>query len=424
VSLPSALRQPLAIPACLAIATLVSACAATPSAPAPRVSTSPSTAATPTATPAPTATSPTTPTPIVTPGSAPPAIALAPVAEGLREPIGITPASADVLLVNEQGGRLVAVRTDGSQSVVLDLAGQISAGGERGLLGVALHPGWPDEGRAFLHYSDPAGDTVISEFTASDPAAPALDAASERVLLTLDQPYPNHNGGQLAFGPDGYLYVALGDGGSGGDPNGNGQNTNALLGKILRLDIDAAHPYGIPADNPFADGGGAPEVWAYGLRNPWRFSFDRATGDLWIADVGQGAFEEIDRLTPEEAPGANLGWNLLEGAHCFSSPSCATEGTVLPVAEYGRDLGTTVIGGYVYRGAEIAALVGWYLYADYGSGRVFATASTATPGGESLVPMVLLETDLLITAFGEGRDGELYLVDAANGTLYRIVAGG
>ena len=290
----------------------------------------------------------------------PPPLALEAVASGLVAPIGIATGPAGWLLVQEQAGRIVALDLEsGETSMTLDLADRVLAGGERGLLGLALHPGWPDDPRAFVHYSDRDGNTVLAEFRAADggtAGAPVLDPASERVLLTAVQPFANHNGGQLAFGADGQLWLGLGDGGSRGDPLGNGQNPFALLGKILRLDVDAEpqgdRAYAIPQDNPFADGAeGAPEAYLIGLRNPWRFSFDRATGELWIADVGQNAFEEVNRWwTRRRRPArisAGTSWRPRAASR---SPGARPTGWCLPVAEYGRDLGCSVTGGYVYRG--------------------------------------------------------------------------
>jgi glucose/arabinose dehydrogenase len=373
-----------------------------------------------------------TPVPTLAPiAEDPPALQLEPLAGGLADPIGIATGPNGWLLVQEQNGRVIAVElASGATSVALDLTDRVLGGGERGLLGLALHPDWPDDGRAFVHYSDRNGDTVLSEFRSTDAAgaAPRLDAGSERVLLTVDQPFSNHNGGQLAFGPDGFLWLGLGDGGSGGDPMGNGQNADALLGKVLRLDVDAEPAagagYAIPEDNPFADGGGAPEAYLIGLRNPWRFSFDRATGELWIADVGQNAYEEIDRLDPVAEGGVNLGWNLMEASHCYQS-GCSMDGLLLPVAEYGRDLGCSVTGGHVYRGAAIDGLAGWYLFSDYCTGLLFGVRSDApipAAGEAAPGPRTLLETGANVTSFGEDADGELYLVDVASGTLYRIVA--
>ncbi len=355
----------------------------------------------------------------------PPPLALETVAEGLQSPIGIASAPGGWLLVNEQPGRAVGVDpSSGETTTVLDIRDRVASGGERGLLGLVLHPDWPNDPRAFVHYSDAAGNTVLSEFrgTADGDSAPVLDPSSETVLLTAEQPFPNHNGGQLAFGPDGYLWMALGDGGSGGDPLANGQNPATLLGSLLRLDVSENGTYAIPSDNPFADGGGAPEVYIYGLRNPWRFSFDRATGALWIADVGQGTHEEVNRLDPAAA-GANLGWNVMEGAHCFEAAECSTDGLVLPVAEYGRDMGCSVTGGSVYRGQAVDGLQGWYLMGDYCSGRLFGVRSD-TAASEVATPPVVLETGMRITSIGTDDVGEIYLSDFAGGTISRVVPGG
>ena len=358
----------------------------------------------------------------------PPSIELRVVVGGLDDPIGVATVPDGRLLVHERVGRVVTVDpVTGATDTALDIGDRVQSGGEQGLLGLVLHPDWPDDPRAFLHYTGRTGQTVLSAFRATGTDPLRIDPGSESMLLTVPQPYANHNGGQLAFGPDGYLYLGLGDGGSGGDPQGNGQNPSALLGSILRLDIDRvpddgddAPAYGIPPDNPFADGaGGAPEVFVYGLRNPWRFSFDRLTDDLWIADVGQGAWEEVDRLDPAAAAGANLGWNVMEGAHCFNADACDTDGLVLPVAEYGHDRGCSVTGGYVYRGAAIDGLDGWYLFSDYCSGIVFGVASDTD--GTTLEPRQLLSSGRNVSAFGEDASGELYVVDIGSGELLRVV---
>jgi glucose/arabinose dehydrogenase len=400
--------------------TLLSACTTPSQSPTP-AGPSPTDAPTPTARPS---TSPPSPSPTSEPiGDEPPPLVLTPVASGLDAPISLAVTPDGWLLVNERAGRVIAISLEtGDTSVALDITDRVQAGGEQGLLGLAIHPEWSGENlRAFAHYTDRNGDSVVSEFSVTDFALPPrLDAGTERVLLRVDQPYSNHNGGQLAFGPDGYLYLGLGDGGDGGDPHGHGQDTATLLGSVLRIDVDAAEePYGIPESNPFASGdGGEPEIYLFGLRNPWRFSFDRETGLMWIADVGQNAYEEVNRLDPVAEAGANLGWNLMEASHCFVA-GCSDEGLVLPVAEYAHDAGCSVTGGYVYRGSAIGDLRGWYLFSDYCSGLLFGLRSDATGVN---TPAVLLETGLNVSAFGEGVAGELYVADIESGGIYRIDA--
>jgi glucose/arabinose dehydrogenase len=325
------------------------------------------------------------------------------------------------LFVATQDGRIWVVRADGTTLTdpLVDLRSRIKSGGEQGLLGLALHPGFPADPHLYVDYTNTDGDSVVASLTI-DPSDPnRADASSLRQLLFQRQPFPNHNGGALAFGPDGDLYVSFGDGGSGGDPQGNGQSTNVLLGKILRLDVD--HPaagggYSIPAGNPFATGGGAPEIWLYGLRNPWRMSFDRATGDLWVGDVGQNLYEEVD-VARAGVGGLDFGWNRMEGSHCYAAQVCDMAGLTLPVADYGRNVGSTVIGGYVYRGAAHPIASGLYVFADYGSGRIFAigagVAQLATP-----VTVGQSGTGTL-SAFGEDAAGELY-VTGLDGTISRV----
>jgi glucose/arabinose dehydrogenase len=354
------------------------------------------------------------------------------IAGGLADPIGITAANdgSGRLFVNERGGRIRVIGPGGNLRAdpFVDLSGRILAGNERGLLGLAFHPDFADNRRLFVHYSR-AGDgaTVVSELRAAADLATA-DPASERVLLSVAQPFANHNGGQLAFGPDGYLYVALGDGGSGGDPLGNAQNPNVLLGKILRIDVDGSpqgrRAYALPADNPFGPdganpGAGLPEIWAIGLRNPWRFSFDPASGDLFIGDVGQGSWEEIDRQPFDSAGGENYGWNLVEGRHCYQS-DCDRGRYVGPVAEYSHESGCSVTGGYVYRGAAQPTLQGVYVFADYCSGLIFTLQADLRTNA----PKRVLESGLLISAFGTGDDGELYLADLAGGGIYHVLVDG
>ena len=285
---------------------------------------------------------------------------------------------------------------------------------------MAFHPDFARNGQVFLSYTGYGGATNlrsrIARYTSPD-GGRTLDPASEVILLTVDQPYNNHNGGNIVFGPDGDLYIGFGDGGSGGDPQGNGQNKNALLGKMLRIDVNTtqgAQRYGIPADNPFARGGGRPEIYALGLRNPWRWSFDRATGELWAGDVGQTKLEEIDRIER----GGNYGWNMKEGTQCYRpATGCSSAGLIDPVVEYGRTEGTSVTGGYVYRGSAIPSLVGAYIYGDYVSGRIWRITYDPVTGRPS--PQLLLDTSYNISSFGEGNDGELYVV-SYGGRLYRF----
>ena len=345
-------------------------------------------------------------------------LVLEPVAEGLTAPVAIaTAGAADRLYVAEQGGRIMSVSpTSGDVSEFLDLSGLTEAGGEQGLLGVVFHPDFEDGGRLFVNFTDSEGDSVIAEYTAESETR--ADAQTYRDVLRFDQPYANHNGGQLAFGPDGFLYIGTGDGGSGGDPEENAQARDTLLGKILRIDVDAGDPYAIPSDNPFADDAGArPEIWALGLRNPWRFSFDRETDRLWIADVGQDILEEINRA-PAEAAGLNYGWDEMEGTACYEPPEgCARNGKVLPVTQYSHDFGCSVTGGYVYRGTTWPALRGAYVFGDFCSGTIWAVPADAEPGTR---PIELLDTDLAISSFGEGSDGELYLSDLESGRILTL----
>jgi glucose/arabinose dehydrogenase len=349
---------------------------------------------------------------------------LARVRAGLGDALYVTgaPGQADRLFVVQQSGRIrILERGRLLPGSFLDISGRISSGGERGLLGLAFHPDYARNGRFYVNYTEPSGDTRVAEYRRA--TATRARPSSGRILLRIDQPFANHNGGHLAFGPDGMLHVATGDGGSGGDPEGNGQDRSSLLGKILRIDVDArtgGRPYGIPADNPFAGGGGAPEVYAYGLRNPWRFSFDRTRGDIWIGDVGQNAIEEIDYRPRGRANGANFGWNAFEGRSRFPGGGPVRgSAPVAPVAQYTHSAGCSVTGGYVYRGARAAGLRGRYVYADFCTGRVWSMRAGPRPGG------VRDETGRLgvslsnVTSFGEGLNGDLYVL--ANGSLYRFV---
>lgn len=362
--------------------------------------------------------------------SGPDTLDLQPFASGLADPIGITHAGdgSGRLYVNERGGRVRVVEADGTlrEAPFVDLGPAIVAGGEQGLLGVAFHPDYAANRRLFVAYTAVAdGSNTIAELTAATDGETA-DAASLRMLVAVPDPAPNHNGGQLGFGPDGFLYASLGDGGGANDQFGHGQDPTELLGSILRLDVDARPagdaPYAIPADNPFAANGarageGAPEVWAYGLRNPWRFSFDRENGDLYIGDVGQGQWEEIDRQPGDSAGGENYGWSVVEGRHCFGGGSCDQAPFVGPIAEYSHDQGCSVTAGYVYRGEAQPPLAGVYLFGDYCSGYLF----TLQVDAGTVTPKLVRETGLEISAFGENEAGELYLASLGDGTIYRIV---
>jgi glucose/arabinose dehydrogenase len=339
---------------------------------------------------------------------------------GLNSPIGLANArdGSERLFVIEQAGRIrVLENRELLDNVFLDIREKISCCGERGLLGLAFHPQYDVNGYFYVNYTDLNGDTVISRFEVSEDRAKA-DPASELQLLFIEQPFGNHNGGGMAFGSDGYLYLALGDGGSGGDPMGNAQNTNSLLGKLLRIDVNQPAGYSVPRDNPFTDGGGAPEVWAFGLRNPWRFSFDRLTGDLYIGDVGQGSWEEIDYLPAGHPGGANFGWNYREGSQPYLTVSIPSDLSLIdPVSEYGRDQGFSVIGGLVYRGEQLPELNGIYLYGDYGSGFIWGLYRDAEGSWHN---RILFETSSSITSFGEDENGELYYV-SQSGELYQLV---
>lgn len=345
---------------------------------------------------------------------------LEPVAEGFEAPLGVTHAGdgSGRLFVVEQTGAIF-ILDDGRvlDEPFLDVGESIVAGGEQGLLGLAFHPDYRRNGRFFINYTDVNGDTVVAEVQTSNDPNVAEDG-SVTPLLQIDQPFANHNGGQLAFGPDKYLYIATGDGGSAGDPEGNGQNTEALLGKLLRVDVDSGDPYGIPNDNPFASGSGAPEVWAYGLRNPWRFSFDSETDGLWIADVGQGDFEEVNKARPDRG-GLNYGWNAMEGTECFEDGDCDRGDKVLPISGYTHDAGCSVTGGYVYRGTESPALTGGYIFGDYCSGVIWGIDARATGFTE---PVELLQSGLSISSFGLDEGGELYLTDLSGGRVLQVVA--
>ena len=353
--------------------------------------------------------------------------ALTPLSTSLSSPVYATSPPGDLarLFVVEQTGRIRILRHDTLLGTnFLDIHTKISSGGERGLLSVAFHPQYATNGRFYVYFTNPNGDIRIVRYNVSSDPNVADESSADTVIAVAHPSYSNHNGGQLQFGPDGKLYAGLGDGGSGGDPNGNGQNTHALLGKLLRLDVDGASGYTIPSDNPFANGiNGAPEVWAYGLRNPWRFSFDRQTGDLYIADVGQDAWEEVNIARGGSfSSGTNYGWNRLEGTHCYpAGTTCSAAGTVVPLLEYGHtNSACSITGGYVYRGTRVQALAGQYLYADYCAGFVRSFQFVGIDVTNRADWTMQLSPGGQISSFGEDAHGDVYVMTLSGG-LYRII---
>ena len=377
------------------------------------------------------------PTPSPPPPAAAPQVALQQVFAGLTPvpaaPVSLQQAPGDGTrwFVVEQAGTIRAfANDDGATGTLefLDISARVISGGESGLLGLAFHPDFPNTPEVFVSYTGaPDLTSYVSRFSSVD-GGQTLDAASEQVILTVLQDFSNHNGGNIVFGPDGYLYIGFGDGGSGGDPLDRAQDNTNLLGTMVRIDVDGGNPYAIPATdpgNPFAanqtcpqgftvGGEECPEIFAWGLRNPWRFSFDRQTGDLWAGDVGQSAWEEIDIVTAA----GDYGWDDREGAHCFEPPSDCITDSIDPVTEYDRSLGASVTGGFVYRGSAVPDLVGWYVFGDFISGRLFAIPADSAAGTE---PEVLLETGLGIAAFGESVDGELFVVNYG-GSIHQVVS--
>jgi glucose/arabinose dehydrogenase len=368
--------------------------------------------------------SPPTQAPSASPSTGPVTVVLEPFAQGFSALTFVANAgdgTGDLYAV-EQAGQIWRIGPEGTvaDQPFLDVSSEITAGGERGLLGLAFHPDYRSNRRFFVAYTDTSGADTIAEFTATADGS-AADPGSERIVLKIDEPFANHNGGMLAFGPDGDLYFGTGDGGSGGDPMGNGQNTDVLLGKILRLDVDHGDPYAIPPGNPFAQGGGAPEIWDWGVRNPWRFSFDSQTGDLWIADVGQGTWEEID-AEPAGTGGRNYGWNVVEGNECYGAQTCDRSGLTPPVAVHDHSQGVcAIVGGYVYRGAQFPALDGRYLFSDNCAGTIWALGAAAAMANGSADYQPVAQSNVNPSAFGVDEAGELYLVDL-EGDVFRITA--
>ncbi|HLE57473.1 MAG TPA: PQQ-dependent sugar dehydrogenase [Rhodothermia bacterium] len=347
-------------------------------------------------------------------------LAVQEVAAGLADPLYVTaPVGDPRLFVVEQSGRIRIIKNGQLLQVsFLDIVARVSSGGERGLLSVAFHPAYATNGFFYVNFTDVGGNTRVERFSVSSNPDVA-DPGSSKLILTVAQPFSNHNGGLNLFGSDGMLYIGLGDGGSGGDPQGNGQNRGALLGKILRIDVDRGDPYAIPADNPFVGQQGARgEVWAFGLRNPWRFAFDRTAGLLYVADVGQNRFEEVDVVVSNRA-GVNYGWNTMEAASCFGSSSCNQQGLELPVLVYDHSGGAcSITGGFVYRGTILPEIGGHYFYSDYCAGflRSFRYRNGAA------VDQRTWDVGSIgsITSFGVDAAGELYLT-SSNGRVYRIV---
>jgi glucose/arabinose dehydrogenase len=353
-----------------------------------------------------------------------PTISLAPVASGLTAPVDIA-ATHNItdkrLFVVEQAGVIRSI--DGDKKLdptpFLDIQNRVLSGGEMGLLGLAFHPKSVENNFFYVNYIDKQQNTIVARYTI-DKTSGRGDPASEKILLKIKQPYANHNGGDMAFGPDGYLYIGMGDGGGAGDPDDRAQNKTDLLGKILRIDVDKGKLYAVPSSNPYAEQGGKPEIWASGLRNPWRFSFDHLTGELFIADVGQGNYEEINLQPSTSKGGENYGWRCIEGTHTFSTTGCQNAASYTqPIIEYDHsEKRCSVTGGYVYRGHAYTSLLGSYFYGDYCGGQLYY-AKRQADGWKSTLGS---NTDLSISTFGQDSNGELYLADLKSGTIYQIQA--
>jgi uncharacterized protein (TIGR03437 family) len=349
------------------------------------------------------------------------AVRFAPIAQGRTRPLSITHAGdgSGRLFIVEQGGKIFVHNGESVlETPFLDISSKVSGGSEQGLLGLAFHPNYEQNGLFYLNYTDTAGDTVIARYQVSGDANVA-NADSETVLIHQDQPFANHNAGELQFGPDGFLYFGLGDGGSGGDPGNRAQTLSTLLGKMLRIDVDSGTPYAIPPSNAFRNQQGArPEIWAYGFRNPWRFSFDRATGDMFIGDVGQDTVEEIDFQPASSAGGENYGWRRMEGNLCFNPSSNCNDGTLtLPILTYANAASCSITGGYRYRGRQYPQLNGLYFYGDYCTGIVHVAAQQQA---RTWADVDTLDTSFAISTFGEDEQGELYVADHSGGVVYRI----
>ncbi|WP_313092407.1 PQQ-dependent sugar dehydrogenase [Chryseobacterium flavum] len=341
-------------------------------------------------------------------------------ATGLTSPVEITNANDSRLFVVQQNGIIKIIQPTGTVNATnfLNITSKITYGGERGLLGLAFHPQYPSNGYFFVYYNNTAGNIVVARYTVSQTNPDTADPDSEKIILNIPKPFDNHNGGSIHFAPDGKLWIITGDGGSGGDPNNNAQNKNSLLGKMLRIDVDATGPYNIPADNPFVGTDGADEIWAYGLRNAWKFSFDLTTGNAMIADVGQGAIEEINKMPITQA-GLNYGWRCYEGNNAYNTAGCATPSTMtFPIAVYDHSGGKcSITGGYVYRGAQNPSLQGKYFFADYCSTQIGILDSN------NAITWTTPYSGNNFSTFGEDYQKELYVAAVNNGKIFKISTG-
>lgn len=346
-------------------------------------------------------------------------IGLTSFATGFTDPVEIANAGDSRLFIVEQGGTIKIVSATGTvtSTPFLNISSLISSGGERGLLGLAFHPNYATNGYFYVNYTNTAGNTVIARYSVNA-TNPNIAQTTGTILLTITQPYSNHNGGTIKFGPDGYLYIGMGDGGSGGDPQGNGQNKNSLLGKMLRIDVNSGSPYSSPATNPYVGITGADEIWAIGLRNPWKFSFDSLNGDLWIADVGQQNVEEINKESSTLA-GLNYGWKCYEGSAAYATTGCAPIASMtFPFAEFSSATGSpycSITGGYVYRGSTYPNFQGTYFFADYCVNKIGTVNAAGTITFSPSMP------GALYTSFGEDQNGEIYVASANDGVIYKLV---
>jgi len=384
---------------------------------------------TPTATPIPATSTPVLPTPIApilspTPAPFPPIVVLEPAFTGFQAPVYLTHAGEESrLFVVEKAGRIRVIENGQiSSTAFLDITHRVeSRGSEQGLLSVAFPPDFAASGVFYVNYTDRGGDTVVARYRLRKDDPDQANPDSEETILRIEQPASNHNGGQLQFGPNGYLYIGMGDGGEAGDPLGNAQNPQVLLGKMLRVEVPGSGSYRIPNDNPFVGRHDVrSEIWALGLRNPWRFSFDRVRGDLYIADVGQDRYEEVNCQLSGNTGGENYGWDLMEASHCFEPPTgCDPTELVLPVAEYDHTWGCSITGGYVYRGARYPQIYGVYFFGDFCSGRIWGLWREASGAWKAAL---LLETEVNISSFGEDAAGEIYAIGYDDSTIYRIIA--